>query len=131
MKITRNDEILAHHTTESCMSRYGQEVWIVEDETPEPGPAIWHHEEKQAELDVLGVLDGWLVVKQPDGYLAGIIWSDGGYYADVIVDADGKPVAGISFDDLAAASAATPSGGCYQVNGTIQMGQLGSIVAVL
>jgi len=123
MKITRNDEVLAHHTTESCMSRYGQEVWVVEDEQPEPGPVMWHHEEKQAELDALGVLDGWLIVRQPDDYLAGIIWSDGCYHADLIVDADGEPVSGISLEDLAA--------GGYQVSGTIQVGQLGSIVAGL
>ena len=84
--IERNGEVLAHHTTESCLSHYGQAVWIVEDEDPGPGPATWKQGENEQALDVIEVKGGWLIVRQADGYLSGIIWSDGNYYANILED---------------------------------------------
>ena len=84
--IKRGQDILAHHTTESPLSHYGQPVWVVEDPDPAPGPITWQQGETKYTLDLLEVKGGWAIVRQPDGYLAGIIWSDGTYYADMIVD---------------------------------------------
>ena len=89
--IERDSEILAHHTTESCLSHYGQAVWIVEDDNPEPGAAIWRQGETAVPLDIIKTQGGWLICKQPDGLLCGIIWSDGSYHADLIVDANDQP----------------------------------------
>mgnify|MGYP005665463169 CR=1 FL=1 len=43
-------------------------------------------------LDVLEVRGGWLICRQPNGYLCGIIWSDGSYYADLLEDPHGEPL---------------------------------------
>jgi hypothetical protein len=88
--ITRGDEILAHHTIESCLSHYGQPMWVVEDEDPEPGPALWQQGTNQLPLEILGVHGGWLICRQPDDFLCGVIWSDGGYYAALIEDQNGQ-----------------------------------------
>lgn len=82
--ITKEGQIIAHHTTDSSMSHYGQPVWTVEDSDPGEGRVIWSQGDNQVEMDVLGVVGGWLVAKQPDGLWIGIIWSDGDYYANVI-----------------------------------------------
>ena len=89
--IRRKEKILAHHTTESYLSHYGQPVWTIEDEDPKPGRATWEQDGKEQEIDILGVKAGWLIVRQSDGYLAGIIWSDGGYFANLLEDSDGTP----------------------------------------
>lgn len=89
--ISRNGKILAHHTTASPMSHYGQAVWVVEVEDPEPGPAVWQQGEKKLRLNILAVRGGWLIAKQPDGLLCGIIWSDGSYYGNLIETRDGRP----------------------------------------
>ena len=39
--ITQGDQILAHHTTGTPMSHYGQPVWVVEESDPDPGRAEW------------------------------------------------------------------------------------------
>ncbi|MBT3368524.1 MAG: hypothetical protein HN416_15345 [Nitrospina sp.] len=82
------NNILAHHTTESCLSRYGQPVWVVEDENPDPGTVIWRQGENEVPLNVIGVKGGWLIVRQPDGLLSGIIWSDGTYHANLLEDSE-------------------------------------------
>jgi hypothetical protein len=89
--IKQNGEILAHHTTESCLSHYGQPVWVVEDEDPKPGPATWSQGDNIQELEILCVKAWWLIVRQPDGYLVGILWNDGDYYANLLETAGGKP----------------------------------------
>ena len=89
--ISRNGETLAQHTTASPLSHYGQAVWVIEVENPEPGPAVWQQGENQFKLNVLAVRGGWLIAKQPDGLLCGIIWSDGSYYANLLETRDGRP----------------------------------------
>ena len=89
--ISRNGEALAHHTTDSSLSHYGQAVWVVEDESPAPGPVLWQQGEKMIRMTIIGVRGGWLVVRQPGGLLVGIIWSDGSYHANLIETSDGRP----------------------------------------
>jgi hypothetical protein len=89
--ISRNGEVFAHHTTTNALSHYGQPVWIIEDNDPAPGPVIWQQGETQLKMTVLTVRGGWLCVRQPGGLLAGIIWSDGSYYANLIETRDGRP----------------------------------------
>ena len=88
--IRKGQDIIAHHTTESCMSHYGQPVWVVEDEDPEPGPALWQQGANQVSIEILEVRAGWLICRQPDRLLCGVIWSNGNYYAEVIEDQDGQ-----------------------------------------
>ena len=90
--IERDSEILAHHTTETNLSSYGQPVWVVENEDPDPGPATWRQGENTVNMDIIETRGGWLICRQPDGLLCGVIWSDGNYYADVLVDGDGRPI---------------------------------------
>ena len=116
LHIERNGEILAHFTTESCLSHYGQPVWVVENESPEPGPAIFHNEGKTSTLKILGVVGGWLVVKQEESF-AGVLWSDGSYYAGAIT---GPKDEDITLDDL--------QSGEYQVDGTLPIGTLDSVL---
>ena len=84
--ITRGEEILAHHTTVSALSHYGQPVWVVENESPDPGPATWEQAGGITEIDIIGLTDGWLIARQSDGLIVAIIWSDGSYYAGCVVD---------------------------------------------
>ena len=95
--ITRDGELLAHHTTESSLSHYGQPVWVVELEDPDPGPATWKQGDQEIPLEVIEARGGWLVCRQPDNLLCGIIWTDGTYHADLLVDLEENPV-----DELAA-----------------------------
>lgn len=90
-KIEMEKEIIAHHTTQTYLSHYGQSVWVVENENPEPGPVVWRQGEMTIPLDILETRGGWLICKQPDGLLCGIIWTDGSYYADLLVDAEDQP----------------------------------------
>jgi hypothetical protein len=82
--ISRQETILGHHTTDSPLSHYGQPVWLVEESEPSPGPAQWAQGDHVQSLTVLGIVGGWLVARQSDGLLIGILWSDGTYYAEVI-----------------------------------------------
>lgn len=110
--ITQGEEVIAHHTTESVLSHYGQMAWSVEKEHPKPGPAIWTQGESSIRLQVMGVVGGWLVVRQADDLLCGIIWSDGTYVANLIVDRDtSESVKGLTLDEL--------NSGKYQVKGSI------------
>lgn len=110
--ICRAGEILAHHTTDSCMSHYGQAVWVVEESDVEPGEVTWAQGDNELTLYALGVLGGWLMVRQPNGVLAGIIWTDGSYHGGNIVSRDtGEPVEGLTLEDLAS--------GEYQVESAI------------
>jgi len=83
--IKQGGEILAHHTTNTCLSHYGEPVWVVETDHPQPGPATWQQGDNVQHLDILSTKAGWLIVRQPDGALVGILWSDGIYYADLLV----------------------------------------------
>jgi hypothetical protein len=94
--LKRDDEILAHHTTESCLSSYGQIVWVIEDLHPDPGPVMWFQGDNIQHLEIVDLVGGWLVVRQDNKLLAGIIWSDGNYYADAIIDPDGNPCLSLS-----------------------------------
>jgi hypothetical protein len=91
IKITRGDKTLASHSTDSPLSHYAQAVWVVEVEHPEPGPATWAQEGGPSmTVDILIVDDGWLICRQPDGLLIGILWSDGSYYAECLIDKKGR-----------------------------------------
>ena len=92
IQIERDGKVLAHHTTETFLSHYGQLVWTIEDASPEPAPVIWKQGHKAIPLHVVELRGGWLVCRQPDGFLCGIIWTDGTYYADLVVDESGEPV---------------------------------------
>ena len=106
------NEIIAHHTRNNPASSYGQEVWVVEVEEPELGPAIWRQNSQEVEIILHGVVGGWLVVTQPDGFLSAIIWSDGNYYANIIEDRrKGNGVKNKSLEEL--------KSGEYQVRGAI------------
>jgi hypothetical protein len=90
IKILKGGEVIAHHTTESNLSHYGQPVWVVENDDPGRGKAIWTDGETELEIKIIGVIGGWLVIQQHDGMYAGIIWSDGNYFADLIVTREGQ-----------------------------------------
>ena len=112
--ISRDGEILAHHTTETPLSHYGTPVWVIEDEEPAPGPVMWTQGDNHVTMGVLGTVGGWLVCRQPGGLLCGIIWSDGNYTADLIVTREGEsPVRDASLEDLS-------SGDCM-VRGAVPM----------
>ena len=91
IKITRGEVVLARHTTQSSLSHYGQAAWVVEDPDPAPGPVVWQQGETKTRMTIIGLRGGWLCVRQPGGLLAGIIWSDGSYYANLIETRDGRP----------------------------------------
>src|SRR5574341_1151130 len=109
---TRGDTILAHHTTESPNSHYGQPIWQIEESDPGPGPAIWRQGDNAQPITIVGVVGGWLVARQRDGLLCGILWSDGNYYANVIEDRrHGRPAKGAALTSLCSAR--------YQVRGAV------------
>lgn len=114
--ITKDNKIIAHHTTDSPMSSYGQPVWVVENKDPGPGVATWKQGDNQVTLNILGVIGGFLVASQPDGLLCGIIWSDGNYYANLIVvrDCDLPARKDVTIHELA--------NGKFQVRGTVVIG---------
>lgn len=74
------------------MSHYGQPVWVVEEEDVESGPAVWQQGKDKVAIDILCKRGGWLICKQPDGLLCGILWSDGSYYANLLENPDGDPL---------------------------------------
>ena len=114
IQIKCENKVIAEHRTDHPNSRYGTPVWTIHNEDPAPGKGKLLHGETGTHLEIIGVTDGWLVVKEESGYLAGIIWSDGSFYADSIIDENGNPA--IELSD-----------GC-QVRGTLPMGELGSIL---
>jgi hypothetical protein len=61
----------------------------VEDENPGQGPVTWEQGENRQELEIIEKRGGWLIVRQMDGYLAGILWSDGSYHAELLEDQEG------------------------------------------
>lgn len=90
--ITQGNTVLAHHTTAHPRSSYGQSIWSIEVPAPATGPATWRQGGESHELVIIGPHDGWLVCRQADGRLCGIIWSDGSYYANLLVTKAGRPV---------------------------------------
>jgi len=91
--ISRGKTILAHHTTDHPRSSYGQPIWSIEVERPRAGRALWVQGDNQMSMVIYGYQDGWLICRQPDGLAVGILWSDGVYYADCIIDTrTDKPV---------------------------------------
>lgn len=88
IEITRNKVALAEHDWQHPLaSSYGQPVWSIVDPNPAPGPALWedYDNNDRAEIHILGVVGSWLVVSGPSG-LHGIIWTEGLYYTDAIID---------------------------------------------
>jgi len=118
--IEKDGTILAQHTNESYLSHYDQPVWVIEEEEPDPGRVVWRQGKKEQYLDFLGVVDGWFIAAQSDGNLVGIIWSDGSYYANLIVQAGTGQVADrTALDNI--------DDGTFQVIGTVPMGILGCL----
>jgi len=91
IRILKNEKVLAEHTTASPMSHYGQPVWVVYNDDPEPGKALWVQGDNKVVIEIVCTKGGWLIVRQPDGLLAGIIWSDGNYYANLLLDQQNQP----------------------------------------
>jgi hypothetical protein len=60
---------------------------VVRVEKPAPGLATWEQGGNEQRLEIITVKGGWLVARQSNKYLCGIIWSQGSYYANVIEDA--------------------------------------------
>lgn len=113
--IAKGRRIIAHHTTDHPRSSYGQNVWVVEEENPGGGKILWKQGDNEMELKAIGVVGGWLVAQQSDGALCGIIWSDGRYYAELIVDRETEqPVKQTTLPQL--------QSGKYMVRGTITVG---------
>jgi hypothetical protein len=90
--VTGDGILLAHHTTEHPLSCYKTLIWSVE-KTPEQGTEIlWTRGGDSHMLTVVGLVGGWLVVRQANGVLAAILWIDGSYRAGLIVDREtGEP----------------------------------------
>ena len=110
--ITQDNKLLAHHTSEHSNSSYGQLVWSIADRNPRIGPIDWEQNDSHQSLYALGVLGGWLVARQTDGLLVGIIWSDGDYFANFIDNKrTGEPATNLSLYDL--------ESGDYQIRDTL------------
>jgi hypothetical protein len=112
-QVGKTDQILARHSTDGCRSSYGQAIWHVLEPDVTPGKAVWRQGTRIEPLTVLGVVGGWLVARQRDGLLCGILWSgDGCYYANLIeTRRDGQPVRAISMKSLRS--------GRYRVRGAV------------
>ncbi|MDD4273402.1 MAG: hypothetical protein PHG14_06710 [Desulfobacter postgatei] len=114
IQIKQGNEVIAERRTDDIRSRYGTPVWTILNEDPEPGKGIFLHGETVIPLLILGVRDGWLIVREKSGFLVGIIWSDGSFFAEAIIDENGMQVTKLS-------------PGC-RVQGTLHTGGLGSIL---
>ena len=117
ISITRlgTGDLLAEQTTSHALSHYGSLIWSILDPEPCAGPAIWQQGANRQEVDVLELRDGWLIVRQHSGVLAGIIWSDGSYFADVLIDGNGN--------------AATELQDGLRVKGAVQIGSdMGAVI---
>ena len=88
-------EILATHTTHHPRSSYGALVWSVEIEEPGPGPVILAQKEPPMSLplQLLGIVDGWAVLRDEGGAALAVIWSDGDYQAGLIRHRDTGEIA--------------------------------------
>ncbi len=118
IKIIRGRTVLAEHTTNHPASHYGQPVWVVHVASPRRGVAQWQQAENKLNLQIIGVVDSWLVCKQPGGGLCGIIWSDGSYFAEMIIRRDtGQVVSRATRKQLAS--------GKYMIRSTICAGDFG------
>jgi hypothetical protein len=117
IRITRlgTADLLAEQTTSHALSHYGSLIWSILDPEPCAGPAIWQQGANRQEVDVLELRDGWLIVRQQSGVLAGIVWSDGSYFADVLIDGNGN--------------AATELQDGLRVKGAVQIGSdMGAVI---
>lgn len=119
--IEKAGEVIAHHNKNKAERERGKPPWSIKEPNPAPGKIMWKHDGKKLELNALGVVDGWLVVEQPEGYLNGIIWRDGLYYADLIVNTkNSHPVRELTIKEV--------GNGGYRVKGTEPQGKLGSVL---
>ena len=119
--IERAGEVIAHHNENMALSKRGKLPWLIKEPNPAPGKILWKHGGKKLELNALGVVDGWLVVEQQEGYLNGINWRDGLYYADLIVNTkNNHPVRELTIKEV--------GNGGYRVKGTGPLGKLGSVL---
>ena len=91
-KITLEQEgkILARLTTDAPMSSYDQPVWVVEEETPDYGEAVFivHDDDEEIKIEILTIVRDWMVFTQSDGFIYGVIWSDGRFHIGPILDGD-------------------------------------------
>ena len=90
--IDKDGTIIAAHTIEHPLAGYGVQVWYIYDHDPHPGPAILFAENISCPIEIIGLQAGWLIIRRSDRRLSGIIWRDGCYYADLLVDENNEPV---------------------------------------
>ena len=88
-------EILATHTTHHPRSSYGALVWSVEIEEPGPGPVILAQKEPpmSLQLQLLGIVDGWAVLRDTDHTGIAVVWSDGTFHTGIIRDRETGEIA--------------------------------------
>ena len=111
--ITRSGVTLASHTADHARSSYGTLIWSIEESNPDPGPAEWSQQDNgKMAIKIIGVVGGWLVAIQPNGLLVGILWSDGSYYAECIVNRQTQTT-------TSRAKLSSLQSGKYMVRGTI------------
>lgn len=64
--ITRGKAVLARTVPNDPLVRYGGLLkWLIECPDPKPGPATFSNELMSIDINVLGIVDEWLVVEQP------------------------------------------------------------------
>jgi hypothetical protein len=79
-------------------------VWAVEVADPEPGPVTIECDDGDViEAKAVGVVGGWLLLAAAgENELVAILWSDGRYLADSVIDrtSGAKVNATVGLDDL-------------------------------
>ena len=98
--ISRGEEILARYQprvrflpTDSDPGSWNRKKWNRDRLPGGQGASLL--------LTCLGVVGGWLVVRQPNGILARVIWSDGEYRCDQIISrATQQPVKSATIEEL-------------------------------
>ena len=110
---TLEGDLLAFTTPDHPLSRYNYPVWSVQTENPPPGPVILTSPAPplSLQLELLGIVDGWAILRDEGGAALGVIWSDGDYAAGLIRRRETGEIA----LDVTLEAIAT---GEYQVEGT-------------
>lgn len=89
ISVTQRNRVLAQQT---CQDRPlpGVFFWDIVG-TPAPGPATWSQVHEWArEATILSVINGRLIVRRPNGLLAGVLWTNDEYSSNWLKDARGN-----------------------------------------
>ena len=100
---TLEGDLLAFTTPDHPLSRYNYPAWSVQTENPPPGPVILTSPAPPLalQLELLGIVDGWAVLRDEGGAALGVIWSDGSYEAGLIRErATGELAKGITLESV-------------------------------